>query len=326
MNANRRSPLVIEPARRHELPAALRLAFQYLSADDQDARVANALRLVRARELDPAGVLVARAGEQLLGAMMSMPVPGASGLVWPPQVTPGQGRGPIEEQLVQAATRGLSRRGAKLAQSLLAPRDVPLADPLERNGFVHTTSLWYMRHDLHLSAALLLPEDRLTYLSYAVGDPGVFHRTLLRTYEHSLDCPEVNGVRDIGEIIAGHRSQGCHDPDRWWLAQDGGNPVGVLLMTETPDLQGWDLSYLGVVPEARRRGIGLQLARKAIIETRAAEAAQLTLSVDARNGPAWDLYRRLGFEPFDQREVYLAIWPPVTRGVPPADTSPEDRP
>ncbi len=32
------------------------------------------------------------------------------------------------------------------------------------------------------------------------------------------------------------------------------------------------------------------------------------LSVDARNRPAWELYHGLGFELFDRREVFLAVW------------------
>jgi ribosomal protein S18 acetylase RimI-like enzyme len=34
----------------------------------------------------------------------------------------------------------------------------------------------------------------------------------------------------------------------------------------------------------------------------------VTLSVDVRNRPAWGLYRSLGFEPFELREVYLRVW------------------
>jgi ribosomal protein S18 acetylase RimI-like enzyme len=30
--------------------------------------------------------------------------------------------------------------------------------------------------------------------------------------------------------------------------------------------------------------------------------------VDGRNRPAWGLYRSVGFEPFDRREVYLAVF------------------
>ncbi len=34
----------------------------------------------------------------------------------------------------------------------------------------------------------------------------------------------------------------------------------------------------------------------------------LSLAMDARNWPASGLYRKLGFEPYDRREVYLAVW------------------
>jgi len=32
------------------------------------------------------------------------------------------------------------------------------------------------------------------------------------------------------------------------------------------------------------------------------------LSVDVRNRRAWELYKDLGFEAHDRREVYLALW------------------
>ena len=40
------------------------------------------------------------------------------------------------------------------------------------------------------------------------------------------------------------------------MARDGGRPVGVLLLNEDREQDGWDVSYVGVVPEARRRGCG----------------------------------------------------------------------
>jgi ribosomal protein S18 acetylase RimI-like enzyme len=307
------SPLAIavEPARPDELAAAFRLAFQHLAAADREVRVHNALDLISQRELDPAGVLVVRGEGGLLGSLVCTPVAGASGLVWPPQVADHCDGVPVEDALVQAATCWLEGQGARLMQALLGGRDVPLAAPLERNGFCHITRLWYLRHNLELSADLLRTDERLTYTTYADGDRELFQRTLLRTYEQTLDCQEVNGVRTVEEIIAGHRAQGVHDPGRWWLAFDDGQPVAVLLATELPETDGWDLSYLGVVPEARRRGLGRQLTRKAILEAREAEAGQLLLSVDVRNRPAWELYKGLGFEPYDHREVYLAIRRPV---------------
>jgi ribosomal protein S18 acetylase RimI-like enzyme len=68
------------------------------------------------------------------------------------------------------------------------------------------------------------------------------------------------------------------------------------------------VAYLGVVPEARGRGLGMELIARALREAWAAGVRSVTLSVDARNRPAWKLYQAAGFEPHDRREVYLAIW------------------
>jgi ribosomal protein S18 acetylase RimI-like enzyme len=302
-------PLVtVEPARAAERPAAFRLIFQHLSAAERDQRTATALDLVGKGELDPTGLLVAREGGAVAGAMLCQPIAGASGLVWPPQTALGARQREWEDQLVRRAVAWLQERGAKLGQALLPPREAPLAAPLERNGFAHVTRLSYLRRPARASDRQLLDDARLTFEPYGEVDRPLFHETLLRSYEGSLDCPEVNGVRDIGEIIAGHRAQGKYDPSHWWLAREEGRAVGVLLVAEMAEWAAWDVAYVGVVPAARGRGLGRALTAKALLEAEAAGVTQVTLSVDERNRPAWNLYRALGFEPYDQREVYLAVW------------------
>ncbi len=298
----------VEPARTDELAAALRLIFRHSPGNERDGRVANALNLIGQHELDPAGILVVRNAAGLRGALACSPVPGAGGLVWPPQVTPGADQAALEDLLVQQACAWLYGRGTKLAQSLLPAHECALAGPLERNGFRHITQLCYMRHDLTVPMALLGTNVRCRFESFAQCDRDLFERTLLQTYDGTEDCPEVNGIRTIGEIMEGHRSQGVHDPERWWLVWAAARPIGVMLLTEMPDGDGWDLVYLGIVPEARRQGFGRELALKALCEAKAADACQLTLSVDIRNRPACQLYRRVGFESFDVRAVYLSIW------------------
>lgn len=298
----------IDVARAEERGEAFRLIFQHLQRGEQETRVVNAIRLINQGEVDPSGILVIRQGARLLGAMICLPVPGASGLVWPPQVAEGRESQELADRLVQQARAWLRQRGAKLAQSLLAADELHLAASLERNGFQHLGSLWYLRHDLALPAHPVPPLPRLTYEPYTTSDRAAFAQTLLRTYEGTHDCPEVNGVRSLDEILEGHRAQGVHNPELWWLVRDQGQPVGVLLLTAMPEWQGLDVSYLGVVPEARRRGIGRDMTRKALEKARVSGAAQLTLAVDARNLFAWNLYRSMGFEAYGEREVYLAIW------------------
>jgi mycothiol synthase len=303
--------IVPQPACTEDWGAAFRLIFQYLPSEERENRCANALRLLQRGELNSQGLFLVRGPAGLCGALLCLPVPGRSALLWPPGVIHPQDRrdaGPteIEDALLQHACAWLRQRGVRLVQTLLAPEETFLADPLLRNGFSTVTRLWYMRHNLNLPVERLNTPSRLNYQTFA--DDALFRQTLLRTYEGTLDCPEVNGIRDIDEVLQGHRAQGAFDPQRWWLVRDSERPMGVLMMTEIPESGDWEVAYMGVVPEARRRGFGREMLLYALCEARAAAVPAVTLSVDSRNQPAWNLYRSLGFEPYDQRVVYLAIF------------------
>ncbi len=297
--------MLIRPALIAERADAFRLIFDYLTDSERETRAANGLDLIARGELEGDGLLVADDGGRVVGALVCTPAPGAGALVWPPRAVNLEEE--VEDALTRHAMTWLRNRGCKVAQALLVLDETPLVAPLERNGFAHVTTLWYMRHFLDLTAPLFAASERLTYVPFT-RDPARFHETLLHTYEGTQDCPELSGVRTIDEIIEGHRAQGRHDPERWWLGLAGRRPAGVLLLTMVSASDGWDVSYVGVVPEARRRGVGRELMHKALLEARLGEARQLTLSVDVRNRPAWELYRGLGFEAFESREVYLALW------------------
>jgi ribosomal protein S18 acetylase RimI-like enzyme len=297
-----------QPARTEELAPALRLVFQGLPPGERDGRVANALHLLERGELQPEGFFVLRGRDGPRAAIVCVPVPGASALVWPPASVADERRKEREDLLVRHARRWLQGRGVKLAQALLAPEEAHLAAPLVRNDFTYVTDLWYLRHDLQLAAHWLSAPARLRLETFAMAGVADFQSALARTYEGSRDCPEVNGVRTIEEVLRGHQAQGRYDPERWWLARADDKVAGVLLMTEMPESGDWEVAYVGVVPEARRGGVGRELMLHALVEARAAGAPRLTLSVDGRNQPAWALYRALGFEPYDRRAVFLAVW------------------
>lgn len=297
---------VPQPALDEDWAPAFRLIFRHLAAREREQRCANALHLLQRGALSPQGIFVVRGPEGVRGALVCLPVAGASALVWPPGVAEGQRQRQIEDALLQHAIGWLRRRGVKLAQTLLGPGEAFLAAPLVRNGFAAVTRLWFMRHDLNLPVESLDVPARLDFLPF--DDGAAFRQTLARTYVQTQDCPEVNGVRTIDEVLEGHRAQGVFDPRRWWLAVEGERPVGVLMMTEMPESGDWEVAYMGVVPEARRRGFGREILLKSLCEARAADVPAVALSVDIRNRPAWQLYHGMGFEPFDERAVYLAVW------------------
>lgn len=298
------SPLItvapVQPG--HEEPA-FQMFFHTLPTPERARRVAAALDLVCSGELDPAGIFVAYLAGGPCGVLVCQLTPGAAALLWPPVVRAVAGRD-AEDELVRQACGWLSHEGARLIHAVLTEDEAARAGALLRHGFQHLTRLILLRHDLRTWPA---PHTRLRYEAYDSCDRTLFQATLLRTYVGTRDCPELNHVRTPEEVLAGHQAAGRHDPARWWLAWDGTEPAAVLLLADMPALGGWDLSYLGVVPECRRHGLGRELTAKALAEARAAGAPHLTLAVDERNAPARALYAALGFAAYDQREVYLLI-------------------
>ena len=297
-----------EPVRSEELPAAFRLLFQNAASADRESRLVNALGLVDRGELDPQGLFVLRGRGRLLGAILCHRLPGESALIWPPQCAPDKRRSLFEDALLRCAAAWLKTRHVKVAQALLSPAEAERAAALPRNGFAHVTHLLFLRRDLALFPARPKSRGRLEYQAHDLANPSLFHQTLQNTYKNTLDCPELNGVRTVEDVIAGHKGESQFDPDLWLLALADGRPVGVLLLMRSPETHDWEISYLGVVLEARRKGFGRELVWKALTEAQSAGAPYLTLSVDARNQPARKLYRDLGFEPYDRREVFLAVW------------------
>jgi ribosomal protein S18 acetylase RimI-like enzyme len=292
----------------HEIEPAFDLLFRHLERREREYRVGRAAELIRRGEMDARGLFVLRRRGAVAGVVACEPVPGAGGILWP--AVSRDNRAEEEDHLVRRACSWLRERGARLAQCLLEPEDDRFAAGLLRNGFSRVTTLSYLCNE-RFGREQIHPPGRLAFSPSDQANPGAFHDALLRTYEATLDCPEVNGVRTVEEVIQGHRAQGRFDPSLWWLVREQGKTVGVMILVPNESGEEWEVGYMGVVPEARRRGIGDEMLRKALLEARKAGVRRVTLSVDDRNVPAWRLYRGMGFELIDKRIVFLTVWTPA---------------
>jgi ribosomal protein S18 acetylase RimI-like enzyme len=227
-----------------------------------------------------------------------VPLAGATALFWLPIAEERDA-----DLLVQAGLGWCQSIGCKLAQAAIAAAEMPSAAALLRQGFRHTSRMHLLSHDLRdLPVEALSP---LRYESYRPSLFAAFAATLERTYDGTLDCPELNGKRTIDEIIAGHRGQGKFHPECWWLTHDRDDPVGVVMLTEFPDGLTGDLMYLGVVPQFRRRGHARSMVLHALHWLHDQPVTHLTLSVDGRNEPARQLYDGLGFIETESNEALL---------------------
>lgn len=302
-----------EQARAADWQPALELACGPLTADERRRRVGNLLGMLAAGELNPGGLWLARWRGRLAGVQVCVPLPGASALFWPPRVTPTWVRSDLAERLVRVGLDWAAARGARVGQALLASDAAPLTAPLEAAGFRAVTELQALRHSLDE-----LPEPGeslpLRLEAFSSADRDLFEQTLVRTYEGTLDCPELNGVRSVAEVLDGHRGAGRDRPELWVLVRLDGQPAGVLLLTELIGSLDWELSYLGVVPEQRGGGLGRALVVRALRAARRGGAAGMLLSVDRRNEPARRLYHGAGFTLVEARHVYLYFFPRPAEG------------
>ncbi len=122
------------------------------------------------------------------------------------------------------------------------------------------------------------------------------------TYQDTLDCPELCGLRATSDILASHQSTGEFDPHLWWIVRLGQRPLGCLLLNPCPEQRTVELVYIGLAPPLRGKG----LAKRLLVDGLAAVRAKfpgwtMACAVDLRNAPALKLYASLGFRAFGER-------------------------
>lgn len=299
---------VCSPADR---PAAVAILFQHLSEFDRNRQVEQ---WVRPGDGAPGalhdGLLACKSPAGVVGAMLCMHAPGRVLMAWPPKAHQSAGaaaRRTIFAQLFQAARGfGLARR-ARFIQ-LLAPESDPDAEEgLAQSGFARLTRLLYLRRIVDPEETVLPAPPNLDFVVYDESRRADLQAVLERSYVGSLDCPELNGVRSMDDVVASHAGPGEFDPANWRLARQDGRWVGCLLLTPLAPQRALEVAYLAVVPEARGRGLGVELTRQAFRIALERAACEVVLAVDARNAPALAMYESQGFVPWDAREVYLCF-------------------
>jgi ribosomal protein S18 acetylase RimI-like enzyme len=279
-----------------EITPALRLilgAGGYLADESQ---VADFLRLAGIRGIRLADLWLAEIDRQMVWAVLPMVSPGRTMLMFGAPAKFAGGRTDAVLQTLDAVCREFAWRNIQLAQALLDPSDEPTIDLYIAGGFRRMAELLYLQRTLRRTIAPPpLPADCQLH-SYSSQTHAGFAAATLGSYEQSLDCPPLNGVRDIEDILAGHQSAGEFDPADWFLLTIGEKPAGVLLLSRMIQGDGMELVYLGLCPWARGRGLGELLLRRAEARMSERKLNRLSLAVDAQNAPALRLYYRHGMQ------------------------------
>jgi mycothiol synthase len=296
-------PALIRPARPDEIPTAVTLILIGSGAPVEDHHLEEFLAQAPTRGIDLSRLWIAEQAGRITTAALPVQSPGRTMLIFAPRVS-SRSQEAVMSRLIDAACRDGSQRDIHLAQVLFEPTDESLQRIYTAAGFIRMAELLY----LHSTPRSGTPQPTLPthqrLLCYGTETHTLFARTILATYQDSLDCPALNGLRDIEDIIDGHKASGQFDPSMWFLLLENDTPQGVLLLACTA-AQAVELVYLGLTPAGRGRHIGEFLMKHSMAVTARTHTPRLTLAVDSRNTPALKLYYRSGLSRVDAKLAYM---------------------
>jgi ribosomal protein S18 acetylase RimI-like enzyme len=253
-------------------------------------------------QANPEKQVLAIRGGRIVGSCVWVPGAGRCATVVAPRLAEWDEE--VASRLIRGAVRASAEAGARFIQAATEPEGrSPLARAIARAGMERLAVLAYLRRKVTEADARTAGPKGIVWKRWTPWRRRKFARTIARTYEGSLDCPAMAGLRTAQDALETHRATGVFRAGAWHLAIEGGEAVGVVLVSEVEGRG--DLVYLGVVPEARGRGIGRALAAQAIRDTARMGLPVLAVAVDTQNGPAWRLYARAGFKEVRRRMVFF---------------------
>lgn len=290
----------------------------------EDARRSQGLRVLLAGAADRSGIpahvdafdaAVRRGGRRThlwwaldqdtpVAAAMTVISPGRSALLY---YSPPAARG-VRPDALLAVIAAISHHtlacGAAFVQGMTKrPQDGRL---LVDAGYRPLAELASMQLDLPTPPADDLPcQHRLRWRCVDQLARGELQRVVAATYEGSLDCPGLIGLRSADDLVAGHRASGTFVPQTWWVVDDRAEPAGCCLLNDSTLDASARVVYLGVVPSCRGRQIGRAMIRHAAHVSKRRGRHALTLAVDERNTYARDAYVREGFRVTESRTAYI---------------------
>ncbi len=205
---------------------------------------------------------------------------------------------PVQAGLVQRMIEQVDRQRVHLIQALIEPEQTLVHASLQAAGLKDLAVLSYMQFRPLPRKRIRLHVSHLNLQVYPwrQANRERFARAILASYQQTMDCPGLLGLRHIDDVMDGHMAAGVFDPRLWFALYCGDEPAGVMLLNTLAGHQAVELVYLGLAPAFRGQGLATLMLRYGMDLCGSRGAQSMLLAVDERNEPAMHLYHRLGFQ------------------------------
>jgi mycothiol synthase len=297
------------PVTEGQLPEALSLILASSANLAGEREIAEFRRIAAQRQIDLNKIVIAQEAGQILWAILPIATPGRTLLLISPNYLFDAIQFEPAGRLIDAVCAQHARLNCQLAQVLIDPAAAPVRALFGRVGFIEMAELIYLHAPVRRPKTPVALPANFYFEHYSAANHALFAQAIRESYRDSLDCPALNGLRDIEDVIQGHQAAGgmggaAHfDPNLWQVLMERqtdpgapGLPRGVLLLCRVDQHQSIELVYIGLATAIRGRGLGTLLLRQAMAKAHEDHRRRLTLAVDSRNQPALRLYYRHGFQ------------------------------
>lgn len=280
-------------ARAEEIESSLRLILSHAGGLADHSQVVDFIAFAAERHIDVREIWLAEAEGRIGWAVLPILSPGRTMLLFVPPVGDHE---PAAGQLINTVCDHFGKLAIHLAQALLDPGDEEARELFLSRRFRQMAELIYLSVTIRRPPPAPPLPPGISWKEYSDPTHPLFARAIGESYENSLDCPGLNGLRDIQDVIAGHKATGEFDPAAWFVLTHYDEPLGAVLLSRIPRTDAVELVYLGLTPAARGRGLADLLMRQALWATARMKRSRLTLAVDSENAPALKLYYRHGMQ------------------------------
>lgn len=303
MTSADQEPVEIEVCSPEHYGAALWLATGGRSLRANRGRVTALLAAEKEGRIGFDGLFVGRRGPRIVGAAWCLLQPGRIATLWGPNILPSE-QDTLASRLVQQARVYAQQEGVHLVQSLLETDRTSTAQHLVAGGFREITQV-EQRVAVPEAAGVVPAQEALQLTKCADMRSSSFQQLVARTYEGSLDCPELDGLRQIEDVLDGYLSTCGGHLEHWYTLHCDGQTAGTILLAHHAEIHQLELIYFGLLPSYRQRGLGAELIRFALLLGARLQCETITTGVDVRNVPAVALYAQFGFQLVDSKRVFL---------------------
>ncbi|MFN8855445.1 MAG: GNAT family N-acetyltransferase [Planctomycetaceae bacterium] len=307
--------LQVLPADPRTITPALSLLYGRWPDLERNLRVQEALQSVASQKLDLEHLVVAcrQGSSAVLGAALAVVRPGREAIVWLPGVAAGESTDGVAGLLLTVLARRLDRAGVVCSVAFVDPHQAEDRKRLAFAGYPGIADLCLMQTEVSSTTAAPSAFTRIPMeiIPWSEQRAGEFARVIEQTQKEGSDCPEVGAFRTGDDVIASHASGAPPEPGLWQVYCRPGEtqPSAILLLGATGRSDEFEIQYLGVVPEARRRGFARQLLIHARMVSLARGKTRLNVAVESRNLPALSLYTADGFHETRRYAIHLRLHP-----------------